>query len=264
MKSGTKSMRPAYLLFAVWILLSAGCGRTQEALLYVNGEAVAAEELSLLGDDVDEAVRMKVLQQWAREAGVTDTAFSYEEFLTELSRVNEERLKRKETGGVVYGMTEYTPLQFYSIQMGEYERALKDKIMQEASEEELLVWYEEHMEDYWEFGEIVADVTAWEDSRAVYEEEVILAPYNLRTLSEQDEMLADALLALEPGETDSWTDEYGIEWTATCKSREEGTYQPFAEVQGAVAEQYAGGMLVQELADRISVSEILDLREDET
>lgn len=156
---------------AVWVLLAAGCGGTREAPLYVNGEAVSAEELALLGGDVDEAVRMKVLQQWAGEEGVAD-AFVYEDFLAELSRVNEERAETKEAGGIVYGVTEYTPLQYYSIRMGEYERALKDAFMEDATEEELLAWYEEHLEDYWEFGEITADVTAWAGSQAAYEEEV--------------------------------------------------------------------------------------------
>lgn len=264
MRSGTGVMRLACVLSAVWLLLPAGCGGKREALLYVNGEAVSAEELSLLDEDVNEAIRMKVLQQWAREEGVTETAFSWEEFAAELSRVNEGRVKTKEAGGVVYGMTEYTPLQYYSIQMGEYERALKDMIMQEASEEELLAWYEEHLEDYLEFGEIAADVTVWSDSRVMYEEEIILGPYNLRTLSEQNETLAATLLELEEGESGSWTDEYGLDWEVFCKSRGEETCQPFDEVRGAVAEQYAAGMLTQELADRISASEILDLREDET
>lgn len=264
LRSGTGVMRLACVMSAVWLLLQAGCGGKREALLYVNGEAVSAEELSLLDEDVNEAVRMKVLQQWAREAGVTESAFSYEEFAAELSRVNEERVKTKEAGGVVYGMTEYTPLQYYSIQMGEYERALKDMIMREAAGEELLAWYEAHLEDYWEFGEITADVTAWSDSRVAYEDEIILGPYNLRTVSEENETLAAVLLELPVGERYGWTDEYGMEWEAFCKSREEGSYQPFDEVQGAVAEQYAADMLARELEDRTGASEILDLREDKT
>lgn len=263
MRTGTKGLCPGCVL-AVWILLAAGCGEVREAPLYVNGEAVSAEELSLLGDDANEAVRMKVLQQWAREEGVTEDAFSYEAFLAELSEVNEERAKTKEAGGVVYGVTEYTPFQYYSIRMGEYERALKDAIMQEATEKELLAWYEEHLEDYWEFGEITADVTAWSDSRVAYEEEIVLGPYNLRTISEQNETLAAVLLELPAGERYGWTDEYGMEWEAFCKSRGEGTYQPFDEVQGAVAEQYAAGMLTRELDERIYESEISDLREEET
>lgn len=71
------------------------------------------------------------------------------------------------------------------------------------------------------------------------------------------------LLELPVGEQYGWTDEYGMEWEVICRSRGEGACQPFAEVQGAVAEQYAAGVLAQQLEDRISESEILDLREEE-
>ena len=73
----------------IWgmLLCMVGC-QTKESLLYVNGEAVLQEEMELLEQDTDQAIRMKVLQQWAKESGVIETAFSYKEMLQQMEEEN--------------------------------------------------------------------------------------------------------------------------------------------------------------------------------
>lgn len=251
--------KPAALLLCLVLLMSAGCRAEQKAPLYVNGEAVTEEELALLGDDVTLAVRMKVLQQWAEELGLADP-FSYEELMKTLSAENQRRKEEKEQGGIVYGVVEYTPLQYYNITMGEYERSIKDTLLEVTAEDTLRQWYEAHKENYREIGEITAYVTARSGGQVVSEQEVTLSADVYRSLSEQNEMLVAMLENLYPDQEALWTDEYGIEWTAVCTARTPDTYQPFEDVQGAVGEQYAAEYLSAELDRRVADSAVEDLR----
>ena len=63
---------------------------------------------------------------------------------------------------------------------------------------------------------------------------------------------------MQPGEIRSWTDEQGLEWTATCTGRTADTYEEFDEVKGAVLEQWASAKLEEELSARIAVSTVKD------
>ena len=253
-------MAAALLLCAV-LLLPAGCRAEREPLLYINGEAVSEAELALLDGDVDRAVRMKVLQQWAQELGLADP-FSYEELMEELSEENGRRAELKENGGVVYGVVEYSPLQYYNITMGEYEQMLRDELLSQTGEDELRAWYQEHLENYREIGEITAEVTVRSDGRVINQQEVLLAPDTYRSLSEGNELLVMMLENLWEGQEASWTDESGLEWTAVCTGRTEDTYQPFEDIQGAVGAQYAAERLARELDKRAGESTVEDLRQD--
>lgn len=246
----------------IWgmLLCMVGC-QAKESLLYVNGEAVSQEEMELLDQDIDQAIRMKVLQQWAKESGVIETAFSYKEMLQRMEEENRHRVEQKAAGGIVYGVLEYTPLQYYNVEMGKYERLLKDYMIREVSQEELEIWYQGHKENYWQIGEIQAVLTISYDGRVLSEQEISLNSYNYRSLSEQDEELVNHLVNLSEGEDSCWLDEYDREWILQCTSREEGTYQPFEEVMGAVSEQYASERLEKELSEKVAASEVEDLRE---
>src|SRR5699024_4260071 len=112
---------------------------------------------ALLNDDADTAVRMKILQQTAEEYGVID-AFSLEELKSDLEQENQRRAQQLQDGEVVYGIQEYTLVQYYNIVMGEYESSLEDTLAEAASEENLLEYYHSHLEDYEEIGETSADV----------------------------------------------------------------------------------------------------------
>ena len=245
----------------IWgmLLCMVGC-QTRKPCLYVNGEIVSEEEVLLLDEEIERVVQMKVLQQWAKESGVVETLFSYQEMLQRMEQENQLRAEQKEAGGIVYGVLKYTPLQFYNVEMGQYERLLKDQIILTVSEEELRDWYDTHQENYWQIGEIQGVLTIRADGRVLSEQEILLSSYNFRTLSEQNEELVNVLVDLPAGEEAVWTDEYNQEWTLLCTSREDGTYQLFEEVMGAVSEQYANEKLEQEWKERIAVSVVEDLR----
>lgn len=236
-----------------------GCGG-RAPLLYVNGEAVSDAELGFLDQDVGETVRMKVLQQWAKESGVIQASFSLEKMLRQMEEENRDRVKQKAEGGIIYGVTEYSPLQYYRIQMGEYERALKDRMMEGFSVEELESWYQAHRENYRQIGEVTADVVLLEGGRVIEEGEVVLNASNYRTLSEQNEELVAVMAELPEGGEADWTDDRNLEWRVYCVSREADSYQPFEDVMGAVSEQYADEKLREELEERVNGSEVEDFR----
>lgn len=100
---------------------------------------------------------MKMLQQLALEYHVAEQ-FSYDEMLAQMEAENQSRAGRVQSGEAVYGSVEYTPLQYYHILMGENERAIKDQWISGSSREGLLAYYEAHLEDYRQTGEITADV----------------------------------------------------------------------------------------------------------
>ena len=259
--------KTAALLLCFVLLLSAGCQakqeQEQEPLLYVNGEAVPEEELALLDGDITSATRMKTLQQWTVEMGLI-SSFSYEALMEELVTVNQQRQQTKEQGGVIYGVTEYSPLQYYNITMGEYERMLREAILESTTQEELRAWYEANLENYRLIGEITAQVTVRSDGQVVNEQEVVLTYDTYRSLSEQDEQLVAVLETMYPGQETDWINENGLEWTAVCISREPDTYQPFEDVQGAVGEQYAAEQLRLEWERRFADSIVEDLRENDS
>lgn len=230
-------------------------------LLYVDGEAVPEAEMELLEQDIERAVSMKVLQRWAAEEGIDETPFFYDDMLRQMEEENSLRVRKKAAGEVIYGVTEYTPLQYYNIRMGEYERALKDKIMAEASEEELEAWYEAHLENYRQMGEVTAVVTIYADGRVVDEAEVTLSSSNYRTLSEQNEQLAAVMADLQEGGESGFIDDDGMEWRVRCISRGGDSVEPFADVRGAVSEQYAEEKLRLAMKERAAACQIEDLRQ---
>ena len=232
----------------------------REPLLYVNGEAVSEEEMAVLDGDTGRAVRMKVLQQWAEELGYID-GFSWDSMLEALARENESRAETAASGGVVYGPVEYTSLQYYYILMGDLERLIRDELSAAATQEDLRTFYEEHLEDYREIGEITAVVTvSTEKGEVIREETVTLSPANYRVMSERDERLTYELSMLWEGQEANWTDEYGQVWELRCTGRTPDTYEPFEDISGAVGEQYAGEQLELELERRTDESTIEDLR----
>ena len=190
----------------------------RESLLYVNGWAVSEEEMALLGGDTDRAVRMKVLQQLAEEYGAAE-AFSYEDMLSQMEEENRLRAEKAEAGEVIYGLLEYTPLQYYNVLMESYERSIKDQWIAAATDGELEAYYEAHLEDYWQIGEIEATATIRSGGKVVSQQEISLNDNTYRTLSEQNETLVAVLENMAEGDERGWTDEYGMDWTLVCPSR---------------------------------------------
>ena len=78
--------------------------------------------------DIDRAIRSRVIFNWASKEGLADE-FSYETFQKSLKTENKERKEIKQKGEPLYGPVEFTPMQYYKRQLGEYERRLKDHMM---------------------------------------------------------------------------------------------------------------------------------------
>lgn len=235
-------------------------GGGKKPLLYVDGRAVSAQEMSLLDDNVERAVWMKQLQEWAREEGVAET-FSYDALIEELEIENCRRTEQKESGGIVYGIVEYTPLQYYNLTMGIYERSLKEKFMEQADETKLREYYESHRKDYLQIGSIEAELTIWEEGKVWKVQEIQADQYTIRGISERDEMLAKYLLELGEGETARWEDQYGRTCQLYCVTKEGDIEIPYEQVAGAVLEQYAAEQFTNELEKRIESSKVEDYRE---
>lgn len=241
------------------LLVVSGCTEAPpQAALYVNGEAVSAEELALTGGD-EEAIRMKVLQQWAAEEGLWEE-FSYETFQAQLEAENEARAEALAAGGTVYGPREYSPRQYYAIRMGELERALRGREEAQTTQAQLEEWYEAHREDFRVFGAVTAEVTVYSGRTLMSRQEVTLEPANQRILSEENETLVQVLHTLQVGESQTWTDGQGLEWTAVCTARAEDSFAPLEEVRGAASQQYAAQRVSEELARRTAESAVEDLR----
>lgn len=247
------------VLFLWGLLILSGCAG-ERAPLYVDGEPVTGEELALLDGDAQPAVRMRLLWRLAAEPGEAEP-FSFEEMLRQLEEENRTRAQKAASGEAVYGPLEYTPLQYYSICMDGYERTVKDQWIAGASREELAAYYEAHLEDYRQVGEITADVQLWLGGRLFNQREVVLNADSYRTLSEENEALVWAMEELEPGDVQSWTDQQGLEWMVTCTGRTADSYEEFEDVRGAVSEQWASARLEEELAARAAACAVRDLRE---
>ncbi len=245
--------------FVLMFLTACSGKKIEDAVVYVNGDGISKEELALLDNDVEQAVRMKILQQWASKEGVGEV-FSYEELMKRLEEENTDRKDKLDKGEVIYGVREYSPLQYYRLVMGEYERRLKEVIKEKAEEEELTAYYEAHPENYSQVGCVTAKLEIYWEDKIIREESITLDRTNYRTLSEGEEELVMNLEGMEAGEERRWYDEHGREWRLICESREEDYVEPFTSVQGAVGEQYSETVLEQEIAQRILNSKIQDCR----
>lgn len=137
----------------------------------------------------------KIIWNWAEEEGIVDE-FSYDTFLKALKAENQKRKELDEKGEPVYGPVEFTPMQYYKRLIGECEQELKNRKMEEISEEELVSFYESHQENYRQVDSFTADYTVWQEGRITYQETLELNDSNVRAMTEADEELANKLLQL--------------------------------------------------------------------
>lgn len=247
------------LVMVILIFFLSACGKNE--VLTVDQMEITEDELALFDGNTEQAARMKQIQRWVVEEGLAEP-FSYQKMIEELEQVNLERVKENKRGGVVYGIVEYTPLQYYHVIMGEFERLLKDNLMKQADETELRAYYEVNRENYRQTGQVNALLTVWEGDRVTEESQVQIDQYNIRTVSEKDELMVSYLLLLEEGETAEWIDVYGRSCTLVCTKKVADSYDSYEEVKGAVLEQYASEQLELQLAQRMEEHVIQDLRTD--
>lgn len=111
--------------------------------LIVDGKGITQEEIRFHNHDIDRAIRSRVIFNWAAKEGLADE-FSYETFQKSLKTENKERKEIKQKGEPLYGPVEFTPMQYYKRQLGEYERSLKDHMMKRVEKKELYEFYKTH------------------------------------------------------------------------------------------------------------------------
>lgn len=169
---------------------------------------------------------------------------------------NKERKEIKQKGEPLYGPVEFTPMQYYKRQLGEYERSLKDHMMKRVEKKELYEFYKTHQENFKEVDTVCAEYTVRQDGREIYKESVILDKNNIRAKMEFDEEFVNRLLLLEEGGKVIWSTAQGEEKELYCTSREDGGYLSYEEVSGAVLEQYIANKFEVELQKRISESNV--------
>lgn len=212
---------------------------------------ISKEELVLNDENMELAVRSRMIWNWAVECGVADE-FSYDDFLQSLEAENKKREKVHADGDPVYGPVKFTPLQYYRRLLGEYEQEICDRLAQKIKPSELIGYYETHQENYRAVDTVEAEYTIRQNGRVIYQGDMMLHAENMRALSESDEELVHNLLQLEEGGQYAWTGRNGEEKQLLCIRREQGTCAPFEEVSGAVTDQYAGEVFERELAIRIA------------
>ena len=141
--------------------------------LIVDGKGITQEEIRFHNHDIDRAIRSRVIFNWASKEGLADE-FSYETFQKSLKTENKERKEIKQKGEPLYGPVEFTPMQYYKRQLGEYERRLKDHMMKRVEKKELYEFYKTHQENFKEVDTVCAEYTVRQDGREIYKESVIL------------------------------------------------------------------------------------------
>lgn len=227
--------------------------------LLVDRKPVTQEELDFYNGDKERAVRGKVIWNWAEQYGIVDE-FSYDIFLKALDKENKNRRELDEKGEPVYGPVEFTPMQYYKRLIGECEQELKNRKMEEISQEELVSFYESHQENYRQVDSFTANYTVWQEGRIIYQETLELNDNNVRAMTEADEELANKLLQLEEGGQTTWNCDSGETKQLICTKREPGGYLPYEEVSGAVLEQCTAYEFEKELSKKIAESEVRDFR----
>lgn len=223
--------------------------------LVVDGKGITQEEIRFHNHDIDRAIRSRVIFNWAAKEGLADE-FSYETFQKSLKTENKERKEIKKKGEPLYGPVEFTPMQYYKRQLGEYERSLKDHMMKRVEKKELYEFYKTHQENFKEVDTVCAEYIVRQDGREIYKESVILDKNNIRAKMEFDEEFVNRLLLLEEGGKVIWSTAQGEEKELYCTSREDGGYLSYEEVSGAVLEQYIANKFEVELQKRISESNV--------
>ena len=123
----------------------------------------------LLKKALDEAVRIKIQQQLAKEKGLVKD-ISYSAFLAELNKENQRRTEDLSKGRPVFGPKQYQENQYFDYVFSNQIIKLKEKLGEKelkTSEDNLKKYYEAHL-DLFKKGEIikVAEVLLPADNKA--------------------------------------------------------------------------------------------------
>lgn len=224
-------------------------------VLFVNGRPIYQQEFDLHGQAVDRVVRSHAIMEWADESGVGEF-LSYKQILRSMDKENQERTEQSEKGEPVYGPTEYNQIQYYKKYIGECEQRIKEQIKQHATRDELIAFYNSHLQDYQHIGIIRAEYSVWQQGVQTLQGTVQLDQYNVRGMSESSEEFVEMLLQLQPQQQIVWDAAEGIQIQLLCTQREQGTIAPYEEVAGAVLQQYTALQFETQLEKRVMESTV--------
>ncbi len=224
-------------------------------VLLVDGKPICRQEFELNGQSADRVVRAHAIMSWADEMGVNDH-LSYSKLLRAMEKENQERLEKQENGEPVYGPAEYNHIQYYKKYIGDCEQGIKAQIERTATQEELLAFYNSHLQEYQHVDTVVAEYTVWQGGAQTRQGTVQLDQYSIRGLSESSEEFVQQLLQLQPQQESVWDAAEGIQIQLLCTRREPGTIAPFEEVAGAVAQQYTAAQFEAQLEKRVMESTV--------
>lgn len=104
-----------------------------------------------LSDEViSELKEIKMLQKLAKKEGIMKSN-SYSDLINTMHKANEQRKQQKKSGEIVYGVTEYTPYEYYSDSMAKLRISLKETLAEKLNpdKEELKKYYEEIKDSYY-------------------------------------------------------------------------------------------------------------------
>lgn len=219
-------------------------------VLFVNGTPICQQEFNLNGQSVDRVVRSHAIMEWADEAGVNEY-LTYSKLLRSMEKENRERLEKKEKGEPVYGPSEYNSIQYYKKYIGDCEQGIKYQIEQTVAQEDLISFYDSHLQDYRHIDTVGAEYSVWQGGVQTMRGTVQLDQYTVRGLSESSEEFVEQLMQLQPQQQIVWDVAEGVQIQLLCIYREPGTIAPFEEVAGAVSQQYAAAQFESQLEKRV-------------
>lgn len=104
----------------------------------------------LSNEVIKELTEIKMLQKLAKKEGVLKSA-GYSDLIKTMNKTNEQRKQQKMNQEVVYGVTKYSPYEYYSDSMAKLKIKLKQKMTEntEPNEEKLRGFYEEIKDTYY-------------------------------------------------------------------------------------------------------------------
>ncbi len=224
-------------------------------VLFINGQPVYQEELQIHGQLVDRVVRSRAVMKWAgeMEAG---TLHSYGQIMDLMEKENENRRHMQENGQPIYGPAVFNSIQFYKKYISDCETVIKKRIEQQASQDELLRFYEEHLQEYQHVDTICAQYRLWNHGKLEQEGTIQLDQYSIRGMTESNEELVQKLLQLHPDQKIVWDMGDGMQMQLECTRREAAEPAAYEEVAGAVLQQYVASVFEQELKNRMEESTV--------
>lgn len=309
---------------AAAVIYAAGGRRDTDAVAYVDGEKIGYDEFMLIagkkkfeiikyfsneynaeygngfwtesfgGENPSEKMKEEVLkelvpiklqQKLAAERGIAESS-DYASIMDRLDTENAERKEKKENNMVVYGVTEYSPLQYYEDSLAKLDIALKEDMAEnyfKPEESELRAFYEENKDIYYKtvneceivlyaFKDEVPDSAALEGFRAALmsgfdvEADIEAAggsaePCNINSQNEKlysmeyPELAAVLTEADEGYITDIFYTERGA-YFARFITVEKNVYKSYEEVEQNVLDMYVDELFEEYMSELVENADI--------